>query len=408
MNKINVSEIVYREDLYPRFEPSQATIQKYAYSIEHLPPIKVNQVHILIDGFHRWKAHQLAGETEIAYEIIETESEKQLKKFAYQLNANHGLQLKSDEKKRYAQEMIGEMSIKELEIVLSVDQATINRWTSSQREAIKEERNRQIVELYLKAWNTQQSIADIIGMTKQAVSDIIEKSSVLHLQKNGQEFLPPLYNIWNLKKQDNATESHFGSFPLYFMKALLHYHSEALDIIFDPFAGGGTTVDACKEMFRRYYCTDREVKPGREKDILQHDIGSGFPDALPKPSMLFLDPPYWVLAKDEYSDNETDLGNMTKDQFFAAMKKITDEAKQRKINRIAYVIRPIWETGNEKWDWVDPMFELYNDIKDKYKIEARYVLPYSTEQYSGLWVNRAKEKNQALILNRELTVFKLI
>lgn len=404
---IKTTDIVFREDLYPRFEPNQATIQKYAYSIEHLPPIKLNQNNILIDGFHRWKAHQLAGEAEIKFEVIETASEKELKKFAYLLNSNHGLQLNSDEKKRYAQEMIGEMDIKDLAVVLSVDQATINRWTSSQREAIKEERNRQIVELYLRAWNTQQGIADSLGLKRENVSDIIERGKILHLQEFTKTFTPPIYNIWNLKKQDNATESHFGSFPLYFMKSLLHYHSEPLDIIFDPFAGGGTTVDACKEMFRRYYCTDRDVKPGREKDILQHDIITGFPDALPKPAMLFLDPPYWVLAKDEYSEGETDLGNMTRDQFFAAMQQITNEAKQRKINRIAYVIRPIWETGGEKWQWVDPMFSLYDSVKDKYEIEARYVLPYSTEQYSGLWVNRAKDKNQCLILNRELTIFKL-
>lgn len=61
-------------------------------------------------------------------------------------------------------------------------------------------------------------------------------------------FTPPLYNIWNLQKQDNATDSHFGSFPLYFMKSLLYYHTQPWDIVFDPFAGGGTTVDACKEM----------------------------------------------------------------------------------------------------------------------------------------------------------------
>jgi hypothetical protein len=406
MQKIKASEIVYREDLYPRFEPNQATIQKYAYSVEYLPPIKLNQSNILIDGFHRWKAHQLAGETEIAFEVIETASEKELKKLAYQLNANHGLQLSSDEKRVYAREMVGDMSIKELAIILSTSESIITKWTVDKREALKEERNRMIVELYLRAWNTQQSITDVMGVPQKTISDIINNSENSKITEIAKAFTPPIYNIWNLKKQDNATESHFGSFPLYFMKSLLHYHSDPLHIIFDPFAGGGTTVDACKEMFRRYYCTDREVKPGREKDIQQHDILTGFPD-MTKPDMLFLDPPYWVLAKDEYSEDETDLGNMTKEQFFDAMRKITDEAKSRKVNRIAYVIRPIWETGQEKWQWIDPMFELYDSIKDKYEIEARYVLPYSSEQYSGLWVNRAKDKNQCLILNRELTVFKL-
>ena len=56
---IKTTDIIYREDLYPRFQPNQTIIQKYSDSIEHLPPIKLDQHNILIDGFHRWKAFQL-------------------------------------------------------------------------------------------------------------------------------------------------------------------------------------------------------------------------------------------------------------------------------------------------------------------------------------------------------------
>lgn len=403
METRKVNEIEYREDLYPRFEANQALIQRYAYSIEYLPPIKINQNNILIDGFHRWKAHQLEGVSEIKVEVVQTASEKELKKLAYQLNSNHGLQLSNDEKRKYAIEMIGELSVQKLSDILSVSESIIKMWTESQRKSLEEERNRKILELYLRSWNTQQSIADMFGLTKQAVSEILSK-----IAKNGeilQEFNPPIYNIWHLQKQDNATDSHFGSFPLYFMKSLLYYHTEPMDIVFDPFAGGGTTIDACKEMLRRYYCTDRTVKPGREKDILQHDITNGLPDGLPKPDIVFLDPPYWVLAKKEYSEDEKDLGNMTKEQFFETMNKLIDEIDDRGIKRIAYVIRPIWETGQENgWLWVDPMFELYEHAKKNYRIEARYVLPYSSQQYTPLWVDRAKKENKCLILNRELTV----
>ena len=43
-----INEIQVRDDLYPRFEPNQSLIQRYAYSIEHLPPIKIDQHNILI------------------------------------------------------------------------------------------------------------------------------------------------------------------------------------------------------------------------------------------------------------------------------------------------------------------------------------------------------------------------
>jgi len=171
---VKLSDIVYREDLYPRFEPNQAQIQKYSDSVEHLPPIKVNQSNILIDGFHRWKAFQLAGMTEIPHEVIETESEKELKQLAYRLNSNHGLQLSNDEKRRYAQEMFGDMTVKALGDVLGVSDKTIQRWTETQAKAAKEDRDRRIVDLYLKAWNTQQSIADILGVPQQTIADTVK------------------------------------------------------------------------------------------------------------------------------------------------------------------------------------------------------------------------------------------
>ena len=401
--KVNIKDIAFREDLYPRFEANQALIQNYANSIEHLPAIKINQNNILIDGFHRWKAHQLAGMAEIEAEIIQTASEKELKKLAYQLNSNHGLQLSNEEKRKYAIEMIGEMSAQALSDILSVDERTINRWTESQRKALDEERNRKILELYLRAWNTQQSIADMFGLTKQAVSEILSK--IGQLSEILQDFNPPIYNIWNLQKQDNATDSHFGSFPLYFMKSLLYYHTEPMDIVFDPFAGGGTTVDACKQMLRRYYCTDLIVKPGREKDIMQHDITKGLPDGMPKPDLVFLDPPYWKQAEGKYSDSASDLANMSLDDFYSALGKLFNELTVRGVERIALVIAPTQYPNDLNFE--DHIFKFDKMLDGKYEIEMRYILPYSTQQYNGTQVEIAKEKKICLNTIRDLVVWRL-
>ena len=401
--KVSVKDIAFREDLYPRFEANQALIQNYANSIEHLPPIKINQNNILIDGFHRWKAHQLEGVSEIKVEVIQTASEKELKKLAYQLNSNHGLQLSNDEKRKYAIEMIGELSVQALSDILSVSESIIKMWTESQRKSLEEERNRKILELYLRSWNTQQSIADMFGLTKQAVSEILSK-----IAKNGeilQDFNPPIYNIWNLQKQDNVTDSHFGSFPLYFMKSLLYYHTEPMDIIFDPFAGGGTTVDACKQMLRRYYCTDLIVKPGREKDIMQHDITKGLPDGMPKPDLVFLDPPYWKQAEGKYSDSASDLANMSLDDFYSALGKLFNELTVRGVERIALVIAPTQYPNDLNFE--DHIFKFDKMLDGKYEIEMRYILPYSTQQYNGTQVEIAKEKKICLNTIRDLVVWRL-
>ena len=156
---LSINEVVYREDLYPRFEPNQSLIQRYAYSIEYLPPIKINQNNILIDGFHRLKAHQLEGEKEIKVEIIETASEKELKRLAYQFNSNHGLQLTNDEKRKYAIEMIGEVNVQTL---ANIYQLTKERSIAGLKHSEKHltKSARKIVTL-LRAQHTQEIIRHV-------------------------------------------------------------------------------------------------------------------------------------------------------------------------------------------------------------------------------------------------------
>jgi len=402
---MQTDQVIFRDDLYPRFEPNQAAIQKYANSIEFLPPIKVNQSNILIDGFHRWKAHQLAGETEIRADVVETKSEKELKRLAYHLNSIHGLQLTTDEKQRYAQEMIGEMSVAELAAILSISESTIKNWTSSQRKAIEDETNRRIIDLYLQCY-TQEQIAEIVGVDRSAITrkieNFVQNGSFVEMHKT---FQPLLYNIWNLQKQDNAVDSHFGSFPQLFMENLLWYHTQPFDIVFDPFAGGGTTVDACRKLYRRYWCSDRIVKPGREKHIHQHDIASGLPEAMPKPKFVFLDPPYWKQAEGMYSKDAEDLGNMDLEKFNASMQALIGELCKWKIESIAIVIQPTQYKNNMVL--VDHIFDFAEMFTDNYSITMRYILPYSTQQYNAQMVDRAKAENKCLALNRDLVVWKL-
>jgi len=400
-----IKDILYREDLYPRLEINQRLIQQYAYSIDYLPPIKISQQNILIDGLHRLKAYELEGRTTIPVDIIQVASEKELKQLAYKWNSNHGLQLSQDEKRKYAVEMIGDLSVKEIADILLIDDRTISRWTKGKREELDKERDRKIVELYLRAWNTQEKIAELLNIAQKTVSDVISKNG--QMAESTKDFKPYIYNIWNLQKQDNAMESRFGSFPQPFMENLLYYHTKPLDVIYDPMAGGGTTVDACKKMFRRYYCTDRKIVPGREADIKHRELGDGLPTDSPKPDFVFLDPPYSILAKGEYTDKQdkNDLGNLTVEDFYTAFHSFVSELTNKNIKLIAYLIRPFWVTDNNKWHWADPTFELYKLLQNKYHIIARYVLPYSSQQYTGLWVDRAKEQHKCLILNRELTIF---
>jgi len=247
-----------------------------------------------------------------------------------------------------------------------------------------------------------KSGADVIESVEKDVNREIKNIKIKERMENIKRgnFYPFIYNIWNTQFGDG--KSYFGHFPEIFMENLLHYHTKENDLVYDPFAGTGTTIDVCKRMRRRYYCSD--LKPSRE-EIKQWDIADGIPKDIGDIDIIFLDPPYWILAKTEYSESENDLGNVHYDKFTKIFNGFLNEVKKRNITKVAYVIRPIWDT-KEEWEWIDPLFDFYIYMHNQYKIEARYVLPYSTQQYNGLWVNRAKEKKKPLILNRELIVLR--
>lgn len=211
-----------------------------------------------------------------------------------------------------------------------------------------------------------------------------------------------LYNIWNTSRGDN--NSHFGHFPKLFMKNLLYYHTQPFDLIYDPFAGSGTTIDACREMFRQ--CIVSDLKPDKSRpEIFEHDITTGLPENLPKPDMVFLDPPYWIQARGKYSDSEKDLANMSLENFYDAMDNLFKEIIKRKINKIALVIQPTQYANNFVFE--DHIFEFDKMLQDKYKIEMRYILPYSTQQYNAQMVEKAKTKGTCLVLHRDLVVWCL-
>lgn len=381
---IKLQEVVYRADLYPRFEPNHAMINRYSDSIEYLPPIKINQDNILVDGFHRWKAHQLAGMEHIRAEVITTSSENELKRLAYHLNSNHGLSLSTDEKRAYAQQMIGDMSVKEISDTLCVNERTVRMWTENQREALTEERNRKIIDMYLQGWNTQANISDLFGLSQKAVSDIINRSFGKYAETT-KDFQPFLGNIWNDPNTQN-TSNGSDVFPLVFMENVLYYFTEPKDIIFDPFPGSGTTIDACKKMFRRYICTDLNPHPGRETDIKKHDITVGLPD-IPKPDMVFLN--FTLLDK----------GN-----FYNIMPSLFDSLKKWKIDKIVVVAAP-YITRGPGYVFEDTTFEVWKRLSDTYSGQMRVHIPYHESRYNKHDIEEAKKNKYCLSLLREILFF---
>jgi DNA modification methylase len=199
---------------------------------------------------------------------------------------------------------------------------------------------------------------------------------------------------------------HFGNIPPEILDNLLYYYTEPFCVVFDPFAGGGMTIDVCKNRLRRYYVSDLSPIPARGNEIRQWDITQGFPDDLPVPDLVFLDPPYWKQAKGKYSGSPNDLSNMELEAFLETIGNIAKWTKRkwrdsRPNGKLAIIIGILKEDGK----FIDLPFFCYQVIEKYLKMDVRIQVPYSTEIHGGAFVNLAKERKEMLYLSRDLMIF---
>jgi DNA-binding CsgD family transcriptional regulator len=418
--KIKVSEVVFREDLYPRIQHDAALVQKYSENLDVLPPIEINQHNILIDGFHRWTAYKKAEVEEIEAIIIETKSEAELFAMAIEKNSKHGQQMNDKDKKKSAIRLYGAgtgIDKDEIAKILSVSKRTINSYLTDIDKQIREERKEKVFDMYMKCFSMDE-IAEELKVTKETISkDVCQisedvlKSDKVKAEYLDSDFETPLYNIWTFARKTNDV-SHFGNTEVRIVDNLLYLYTQPFDIVVDPFGGGGSTIDICKKRLRRYYVSDRKPIVEREGEIRKLDICESLPELNKRWSdvtLTYLDPPYWKQAEGEYSNDKEDLANMSLNDFTKNICSVVDRiASKQSKGVIALIIQPTqWKSDNK--EFTDHVFDIIKGVKAKNLIlENRISCPYSTQQCTPQQVNWAKENKKLLVLSRELIVWRFV
>ena len=339
--------------------------------------------------------------------MTEVKSEAELERISVQRNSTHGQQLSQDEKKVFAVKWWDNLPMVEILEALSISEKTYKRWTSAKQEQKEEQTKQRIYDLWMNC-HTQQEIADAVGISQFTVNGqiakFIENGQVSEIN-NFRNFAPEVYTTWNFGKATNEVR-HFGNVPPEIIDNLLYYYTKPFDVVFDPFGGGGSTIDKCLERKRRYYVSDLTPIPARS-DIRQWDITTGLPEDLPVPDLVFLDPPYWKQAEGKYSASPNDLANMPLEKFIELVATIAKNIKRkwgssRPDAKLALIIGPY----QKDWQTTDLPFMCYQAIQKYLEPVVRIQVPYSTQVHGGQYVQNAKDARQMLYLSRDLMVFK--
>lgn len=184
--------------------------------------------------------------------------------------------------------------------IVANDAETLKKWSSPLTDTERIDRNNAIFDHWL-AGETESKLAK---NAKLNVSQICRILNILRTPKRDALQISetsPIYNVWNFANCDpRFGQDHPGRVPGQAIVNLLLWLTNPFDVVLDPMAGGGTTIDVCRYLFRRYHCFD--IDP-RRPDIKQWDIRKGYPKLPQKPDFIILDPPYWRLKQDEYSQD---------------------------------------------------------------------------------------------------------
>jgi hypothetical protein len=449
---IPVDEVVFREDLYPRVKRDPALVQKYAADLSVLPAIEVNQNRELIDGWHRWTAHKSNEAETIGVFTTPTSSDLHLLALASKRNATFGWQMDVASKKQTAIQLyqrgagylpehsarVDENGEKEGDAArharikadiaahVGASERMVQSYLADIDKDLREQRSARIFSLWLQCWTQAEIAKDVeVEETSKEVRVSGEIEEIRKYQKlpddrtgerayreatyGDEDWAPPLYDVWNAGKNANEVK-HFGNTPVEFVDRLLYLYTNPFDVVIDPFAGGGSTIDVCQKRLRRYWVSDRKPIASRESEIRQHDLatdGISGPSRWADVALVYMDPPYWKQAAGKYSTDDTDLANMPLEQFTETLVGIIHDygAKLKPGAHVACIISPT-QWPNEDKSTVYHDLDLARLVGKKLRLKQRILCPYSSEQYNGTQVDIAKDRKLLMAITRTMLVWE--
>ena len=154
--------------------------------------------------------------------------------------------------------------------------------------------------------------------------------------------------LWDFPSQqygdgNQGSREYPGATPSWVIWNLLHRYTRKKDLVVDPMAGSGTTLDVARDLGRRAIAYD--ISPFRD-DVFRADARK-LPLETEKADFVFVDPPYSDHI--EYSDDPQCIGNLsagTRDYYRAMEQAIREMVRVLKQGRyMALYVSDSFEKG---------------------------------------------------------------
>jgi DNA modification methylase len=213
--------------------------------------------------------------------------------------------------------------------------------------------------------------------------------------KKNEEEIPMLEatTLWDFPKQSygkspKGNNKYAGVTPAQIVWNLVWRYTEPGDVVVDPMAGSGTTLDVCKEEGRNCICYDIvSTRP----EIIQNDSRT-----IPLPEnhvhMVFVDSPYGDNIK--YNDHPQCIGKISSETevFYDELEKVMREC--HRILKPGKVLG--WLIGDQwvKNEFTPVGFKVYQRLSKYFDtVDIICVARRGQSSHTGLWYNRARKFN---------------
>lgn len=480
---MKLGEITKDDDIYPRIQISQKTIESYAEAVkagEQFPPIYVQKISIndeektiCLDGWHRLEAYKaynkLDGvkpikEVEVTYwkdEVLDKDKNiVDLLEISYELNAKQGLRPTQADAKSQLEKIARtpdalNLIWKDIAKRFGVTPEWVSECVASILAEKRMSRDAFMYKLSLMGW-TSQEIGNMVGITDSAVrmavselkqfnlltikSDFYEKNKsaesiaeyyhldspltwaiLLEGKDNIERFKifgkkeygseqPKLSDYWAFyagKKDPRLGIEYEGHLFGQEVMNIIYRYSKQGDLVVDPMAGGGVTIDTCLAMGRKCRAYDINPEISGRRDIEQHDAREKLPQRAQNCDLIILDPPYYKKKEEEYGCEEF---TEDRDKFIENMRSVASScfAALKKGGYLALIYSQYIDYENEKDSILNlDLCKLFEEVGFRNILKIQSPLSFDT-QWKPHSVNRAKEYSPWRILpvSRDWDIFK--